>query len=930
LHHRFDSAWRKDELDNQLAGELAFHLEQLVNENLREGMPEAAARDDARRKLGNIGAIEEKCRDQRRVRWLHDLRQDLVYGLRLLRSSPSFTAVATVSLAIGIGGNSAILSVADSITRGQLPFPDPDRIVLLRTFPLGNPGQTIQASIPDWLAWKEQNTVFESMGAFIADQRDLGAEEDGLPAERLMGEGVTPGLFDALRVQPLLGRVFTEEEDQIDHPAPVVLISQDLWRRRFHADSNIINRRVRLNGAPVTILGVMPATFRYPLENIDFWAPMGYNRYQLEGSARLFTVTARLKQGVTLAQAQAAMDRLAAELSANYPERHKGWGVRVVSLRSAWFGWMATWLILLGAAVTLVLLIACANVASLLLARSSVRRSEIAMRVALGANRGRIFRQALTESVLLSVAGGILGVFVAWAAVRELGAIAPPYPSQRAVEAGISVRTFGWMGLISLASGIVFGVAPAMAAVKLDLASSLGGSSRGIGERTSARNLHNALVVFQIAVALILLTWAGLLGNSFWRVVSQNLNFDPRGVATFEFRLPLQSYLRGLGTNRGMPYFEINPPSQILQQVHERIAAIPGVEAAAGISLLPVNGILIPTATVLAEGRPAPETEAQRDALRVKYFVVTPNVFATLRAPLLSGREFTNRDTASAPWGAVINESMARRFWPGEDPIGKLFTIEVLSGEQPRQVIGVVRDIPLARLQPDPEPVLYTSYLQQAQLYRGPSGNMFGKMTFLIRQRKGWGGDHIGIGNAAAPPVLRWVSEESGDPMKLIPAVRKAIAEIDSGLPISNIQLLDELSGAGLGNRRTYVLGLGLFASVATLLAAIGIYGLMAYSVARRTREIGVRMALGAGMRQVIVNVGARAVVLIAAGLAAGVAGSLGLTRMLATQLWGVTPTDPATFAGVSAFLALVALAACWVPARRAIQIDPAVTLRAE
>jgi putative ABC transport system permease protein len=247
---------------------------------------------------------------------------------------------------------------------------------------------------------------------------------------------------------------------------------------------------------------------------------------------------------------------------------------------------------------------------------------------------------------------------------------------------------------------------------------------------------------------------------------------------------------------------------------------------------------------------------------------------------------------------------MARRFWPGEDPIGKLFTIEVLSGEQPRQVIGVVRDIPLARLQPDPEPVLYTSYLQQAQLYRGPSGNMFGKMTFLIRSPR--------------------------DPMKLIPALRKAIAEIDPGFPISNIQLLDELSGAGLGNRRAYVLGLGLFAFVATLLAAIGIYGLMAYSVARRTREIGVRMALGAGLRQVIVNVGARAIVLIAAGLAAGVAGSLGLTRILATQLWGITPTDPATFAGVSAFLAVVALAACWVPARRAIQIDPAATLRAE
>ena len=891
-------------MDGQLSGELAFHLDQLVNESLGEGMTEAEARYDARRKLGNIAAIEEECRDQRRLAWLHDLRQDLIFGLRMLRNSPTFTAIAAVSLAIGIGGNSATLSVMDSIARGQLPVPDPDRIVLLRTFPLGNPGQMKQASIPDWLAWKQQNTVFESMGAFIADQRDLGAEEDGLPAERLTGEGVTPGLFDALRVQPLLGRLFTEEEDQIDHPAPVVLISHDLWKRRFHSDSNVIGRQVRLNGNPVTVVGVMPPTFRYPLENLDFWAPMAYNRYQLEGSARLFTVTARLKQGVTLAQAQTAMDGLATQLSASSPERHKGWGVRVLSLRFAWFGWMVGWLIMLGSAVTLVLLIACANVASLLLARGSVRRSEIAMRVALGASRGRIFRQALTESVLLSMAGGILGIFVAWAAVRGFGTIAPPFPAQRALQAGISLRTFGLLGLISLASGIVFGVVPAMAAVKLDLASSLSGSGRGTEERTSARNLHSALVVFQIAVALVLLTWAGLLGNSFFRIVSQNLNFDPRGVLTFEFRLPLQTYLRGLGTSRGMPYFEINPPWQMMQQVHESIATIPGVETAAGISLPPVNSILIPTATVLVEGRPIPETEAQKEVLRVNYFVVTPNVFATMRAALVRGREFTGRDTASSPWGAVINESMARRFWPGEDPIGKRFTIEVLSGEQPRQVIGVARDIPLARMQPDPEPVLYTSYLQQAQLYRGQSGNMFGRMTFLIRN--------------------------SGDPMRLVPAVRQAIAGIDPDLPISNVQMLDALSGAGLRDRRTYLLGLGLFASVATLLAAIGIFGLMAYSVARRTHEIGVRMALGAGGRQVVAHVGARALVLIATGLAAGVAGSISLTRMLASQLWGVTPTDPATFAGVAAFLAAVALAACWVPVRRAIQIDPAVTLRAE
>ena len=901
--HRLKSLWQKDELDQQINTELAFHFEQLVSENLAEGMNPAEARQAAQRAMGNLTLLGEQCRDQRRLAWIQDFYSDIVFGLRTLRKSLLFTAVAAISLAIGIGANTAILGAIDGILRGQLPVSDPDTVVLLRTFPLGSPGQQNQASVPDYLAWKERNTVFDSMGAFLADQRDLGGENDGIPPERLIGEGVTPGLFAALRVQPVIGRLFTEEEDQIDNAAPVALISYQLWQRRFGGDPGVLNRQVRMNGAPVTIIGVMPASFRYPLDNLDFWAPMAYNRFQLEGSARLFTVTARLKAGITIQQAQSEMDAIAAQLAKEYPQRHEGWGVRVQSLRTAWFGWLASPLLTLETAVGLLLLIACANVAGLLLARGSVRRPEIAMRVALGATRGRIFRQLLTESVLLSLIGGVLSVAIAYAALRVIATATPPFASQRVLDIGIDARTLALMILISVASGIVFGVAPAMAAVKLDLVSSVTESGRTLGIPRRRYLLSSVLVGTQIALATVLLAGAGLLTRSFLGMVSQDLNFDPQGLLTFEFRVPFGKYLRSVGSNQGKPFFDVAPPTQVMNEVYDRLNALPGVHSAAGISLPPVNSILIPSATILPEGRPVPENPEAQESLHAFHFLVTPNTFATMKAPLVRGREFTARDTAGTPWAAVINESMARRFWPGEDPIGKRFRIHVISGEQPREVIGVIRDIPLSR-RAGPEPILYTSYLQQPAVYRGPSGNMFGTLTFMMRT--------------------------TGDPMNLVPAVKKAIADIDPDRAISRITTMDRLTDVRVRDAQAYVLGMNAFAFVATLLAALGIYGLMSYTVAERTREIGIRMALGAGVFRVLGLVGLRTVLLVIVAIGAGLICSKNLAELLRSQLWGVAPDDPATLAGVSLLLGTVAAMASLIPAQRAVRVDPAEALRNE
>lgn len=901
--HRIRSLSDRDHLDAQLGQEITFHFEQLVQEKIAEGMAIKEARLAARRALGNVVLLEDHCRDQRRVAWLQDLGQDLTYGLRMLRQNPGFAAVAALSLALGIGANSAILGAFQHTLLVDIPLPNADRLALIRSYPLENPGQASAASVPDYFAIRAQSRSFEAMGASIADQRDFGSETDGNPAERIRGQGFDPGLFQALGVQPILGRVFTEAEDQVDHPAPVIVISHRLWQRRFGGDPNILQKQVRLNGINMTVIGVMPESFHYPLEVTDYWVPLAINHFQLQGSARFYAVLGRLRTDVSIAQAQAELDAIGAQLARDSPQRDKGRGLRVITLREAWYGWMIAPLGTLEAAVALVLLIACANVAGLLLARGEARRAEMAMRVALGAGRGRIIRQLLTESVLLSLIGGALGTFIAWGGLHALSRMTPPPGATRVAAIPLDLPILAVMALLSLGTGLVFGIGPALACFQLDLAGPLRESSRSAGAPYVRQRLRSALVTAQIAFALMLLIGSGLLINSFFRLVGQDLNFDPSGLLTFEFHVPEQQYLRSAGLFQGTPYFEVDPtPTPIVERVYNRLREVQGAESVAGISLPPVNSLVLANFGFRIEGRAVPEDASS--TWRAVYFLITPNFFSTMKTPVVRGRSFDDHDVPSSAWVAIINETMARRFWPDEDPIGQRITLSVVSGEQPREIVGVVRDIPTRRSTPDPQPVMYTSYLQQAPTYRGPSGNTFGQMTFLMRT--------------------------SGDPMRLVPAARNAVAEVEPDRPISAVQTMEQYWDGGIIDKWYLALVVGMFAFIATTLAAIGIYGVMAYSVAQRTREIGIRMALGASPRKILALIGGRAAVLISFGVLLGLAGSLMLSRLIASQLWGIQPTDTATFTAVSLLLIAVALLACFVPARRAIQVDPTGALRTE
>jgi len=891
LAQRLRSIFRKDQMDAELHEELAFHFARLVEESIESGVGPAEARRRARRLMGNTAAFAEECRDQRRVGWLHDFYHDLRYGARMLRKTPGLTAVAVASLALGVGANTAILGAVDHVLFGQIALPDADRLVVIRTYPLDNPQQNNNASVPDYLAWEKQNRSFEALGASLNNQQDFGADESGASAERLAGQHVTPSLFKVLGVEPILGRVFAPDEGGVDNPVRVIVLSYRVWQRRFGGDPGILQRKVRFGGENWSVIGVMPPGFHYPHETSDYWLPLTFNRPQLQGSARYFMVTGRLKNDVTIGQAQLEMEAIASRLAQDFPSWHGGWGVRVQSLRDAWFGWTRQPLAVLEGAVILVMLIACANVATLLLARNSARRAEFAMRAALGATRGRTVRQLLAESMLLSALGGAAGLILAQFGLNALEAMTAPPGAARIGDLSLNYRVVGLTAACSILTGLMFGIAPAIAGMR----------SRNLAKNASARGcrqrVRGVLVAAQIGLALMLLVGSGLLIHSFVRLVGTERNFDPDGILSFDFRIPIQQYLNGVGSYRGFPASDVSPPTLVLQRIYERLRLLPGAESVAGASFPPVDSLVVPSMRIKLEGRNPDEASAA-------YFLVTPDLFRTMKTPLVKGRDIGSGDTAATPWVAVVNETAARRFWPGEDPIGKRLTLDALSGERSREVVGVARDVPLAYAHAQSDPVVYVSYLQQPARYYGHLANMFGQMTFLVRAK--------------------------GDPLKFAASAGHAVAEIEPDRPIANVHVMNRYGGDFVRDRGRRAIVVGVFALTATLLAAIGVYGVMAYSVAQRANEIGVRLALGAGARCIAYLIGRQALLLIAAGVVLGLAGAAALMRLIASQLWGVTPTDPTTFAAVTALLTVVALCACIIPLRRALRVDPAATLRSQ
>ena len=920
---RWRALFRPDAVDDELARELSFHIEQLTREYVEGGMSERDAQLAARRAIGNIPLLEEQSRDTRRVTWLHDLRQDIVYGARMLRRNPGFTVVALVSLALGIGANTAILSVIDAVLRDQLPIPRDDRVVVLRTFPLDTPGQETHARIVDYFAWRDASRSFQVMGAAMGHNADFGADAGGASAERIGGQSITADGFAALGVQPLLGRTFTVEDELASDAAPgrVIVLSHRLWQRRFWGRPDVIGQQVRVDRVNRTVIGVMPEGFQYPNAQTNYWIPLRMDRSQERNPQRFFVVTARLKDDVTIEQAQSDLDAIAARLARVDPDRHTGWGIRVKPVRDAMFGWSRGRLYTLEGAVALVLLVACANVAGLLLARGLVRGPEIALRTALGAGRGRIVRQLLTESVLLSAGGGALGLIVAWLGIRALVAMDPPPGGVTIGDIAMSLRVLGGNAFIAIVTGVLFGLVPALVHARMSLTNTLKEPPGGSGSRRP--QLRTALVATQIAVTVVLLVGAGLLTKSFVLVISRDLRFDTDRLLTFEVNVPLSDYLKRRGTIDGLPYYEITPPPSIaLERIFNGLRAIPGAQAVAGSSSALLNSIVVPTATISldaqhtrASGPSAPSASFaigvgasaahldERRTMTAAYFLVTPAFFTSIRSPLLRGRDFSERDTTTGEWVAIINESAAHRFWPESDALGQTFTILNSPEEHPRKVIGIVRDIPLT-LEGELRPAIYTSYLQQPTGHPSIGANIFGQMMFMVRS--------------------------TSDPLSLVPAARRVVGSVDPDRPLSNISTMEQRMQGVIPRRGYLVFAISLFAMTATVLAAIGLYGVMAYSVTQRTREIGIRIALGAAAHEVITLVGRHVVLIVGVGLLAGLAGALVATQLIQSQLWDVTPTDPATFVLVSLLFALVAFVAAFSPLRRAISVDPTIALRCE
>jgi putative ABC transport system permease protein len=792
--------------------------------------------------------------------------KDLAYALRSMIKNPGVTAVALLTLALGIGVNTAMFSVIYAVLLRPLPVREPDRLTTIRA---SIPRLNIQAAFVEYNTfaewWRARSRSFDSMAAFTPASATLSLGEQ---PQRIKVLRVSANYFSVIGMKPALGRDFLPEEDQ-PGAVRVAMLSDGVWKRTFGSDRGVLGRTISLDKNAYTVVGVLPAEF--DLASEDLFVPIAQSTARGPGEPSVGTY-ARLKSGVPLQAAQAEIDSLCRGWMERYPYP-KGWGARVWPLRDFLVRDVRTSILVLEVAVALVLLIACANVAGLLLARAGARQREIAVRSALGAGRGRIVRQLLTESALVGMAAAAFGLPLAWASVRGLVAAEVSLPFLKRVSVNAPVLWFA--AVAALVTTVVFGLAPALTASRSALAENLKEGGRGSGESARRNRFRAALVVVEVALALLLVIGATLTVRSLARLQAVDPGFRPEGVLTASLTLPDSSYH--------------DPASRVVffRTLLERVSAIPGVKSAGMVSHLPFGGTKSGT-DITVEGAPPPAPGEQLIAfLRTS----DPEYFRTLQTPLRRGRFLTPRDPAGGPV-AIINETMARRCWPGRDPVGRRFSAG--RGGTWLTVAGVTADVRSTSLADEPDLEYYLPYA----MYPMPS------MTLVVRTAL--------------------------DPLRLSPAVSAAVRELDRDLAVSDVATLEASITRSTSARRLSATLLGGFALLALILAAVGIYGVIAYAVTRRTQEIGVRLALGASRGRIAIMVVGQAVLLGAAGVALGVGGSLGLTRMLKSMLYGVSPTDPITFAAASVFLLAVSALAAYVPARRAAAVDPIVALRHE
>ncbi|HEX8144511.1 MAG TPA: ABC transporter permease [Pyrinomonadaceae bacterium] len=810
------------------------------------------------------------------------LWQDLRYGARTLLKRPGFTLVAVLTLALGIGANAAIFTVVNAVLLRPLPYQQPEQLVRIGGSNLQK-GTTLGTFSPqDFYDWRARNTVFESMAAYDGWSPSLTGT--GEP-ERLAAGRVSASFFDVLRARPALGRSFLPSEEERGNHL-VAVLSYGLWQRRFGANPKIVGQTIMLNGFGYTVVGVMARDFEPPrFSDIDFerpelWAPFAPDLSQWSRSGRAVDAgIARLKPGVSTEQAQAEMTAIGLQLQQQYPDSNANSGVSIASLQDQLVRSIRPALFVFLAAVGFVLLIACANVANLLLARAATRQREIAIRTALGAGRWRIMRQLLTESLLLAIMGGVLGLLLAlWATdfLVALGSDSIPHLGR----IGLDARVLSFTMALTVLTGIIFGLVPALQASKPDLNETLKDGGRSATGGASRQRMRSFLVVSEIAISLLLLVGAGLLIKSFLRLQQVNPGFDPHNVLAMYVFLP------------GAKYPDDAKQVAFFDQVEQRAAALPGVEAVGMVSNLPISGNY-DRVSFYVEGQPVP---SPADVPDIERYYVNGGYFRAMSIPLLAGRAFGTQDRAGAPLSVIIGETTARRFWPNESPLGKrINTGNPESPDNPwRTVVGVVGDVRHYALDIAPAPQLYLPYTQS------PSQ----QMTLVVRS--------------------------TNNPESQIAAVRNAVWAVDRDQPVYNIKTMEGVVSESVAQRRFTMLLLGIFSALALLLAVIGLYGVMTYMVTQRTHEIGVRMALGAQGRDVLKLIVGHAMTLVVIGVCLGLAAAFAMTRVIGSFLYGVSATDPWTFAGVPLLLGAVALAASYIPARRATKVDPMVALRYE
>ena len=801
------------------------------------------------------------------------MKTDLLYGARLLLRAPGFTLIAVAALAIGIGANTAIFSVINTLLLRPLPYERPEELAIIWEHNIPRDRKNNVTSPGNLIHWREMQQTFVDLSA-VGMTFNVTLTGAGDPEEIPM-RLVNASFFPLLGVKPALGRPFTTEEDRPG--SRVVVISDRLWKRRFNADPSILSRGITLQGNAYTVVGVMPPGFSFMDKNVDLWLPISLPAEARTPRGRWLAGMGRLKPGVTFAQAQQDMERVHAELVRLFPDFNTGWTARVVPLREQLTGAVRPALLVLLGAVAFVLLIACANVANLLLSRATGRQRELAVRAALGAARARLMRQLMAESLVLATAGGAAGLLLAWWALGLLRAVvAERLPIQRLEVVGIDGWVLGFTVAISLLSGLFFGLVPALTASGTGLSEALKEGGR-TGTSSRSRHARGVFVVVEVALALILLAGAGLLVRSFVQLMNVDPGFDTDRTITMRVALP------------GSRYPQAANRVQFFQRLFQRIDVLPGVEAAGANSSIPLAG---PGAATSFEvvGKPAPP-RGEEPVADVR--VVTNNYFKAVGTPLLKGRLFNEQDPADSRDRIIINQAMAEKYFPGEDPIGRKVRVS-WNDTRDDEIIGVVGDVRSAGLHEQPRAMTYWPYPRFS----------YGSMTIALRT--------------------------AGDPHAIANSVIAIVREQDPALAVADVQTMAEVVAESVAERRLTMTMLGVFAVAALLLAAVGIYGVIAYSVSQRTQEIGIRMALGAQQGDVLRMVVGQAMVLTLAGIVIGGTGAFFLTRLMRDLLFNVRPGDPLTFAAVATLLAVIAAAASYLPGRRAARVDPVIALRAE